>query len=156
MADTYRSGMSDPFLLASGDEDSPAPRTLAPSFHDALRSAGVPQTRIDEFEALRTRWADLVADLRQVLESAGFRSHAPTGTGGGYWVTWHLRDDGVMVDWAVANGSSPEFSDRISEIMNPAILETLTACGFTAEQIPENADDAGTVLVTGRARTSSH
>jgi hypothetical protein len=147
-------GMSDPFLCSSGDESAAALRSITPSFHDMLRDAGVPQTHIDEFEALRERWADLAADLGQALESAGFRRHDPMGKGGGFWICWHLRDDGVLVTWAVTNDRSEEFGDPIAGIMHPALLAVLTRCGFAAGLIPEgDEDDAGSVLVTGHAAT---
>lgn len=143
-------GMSDPFLRSSGDEAPPAIRSLGRSFHGMLREAGVPQAHVDEFEALRERWADLVADLDQALESVGFRRHDPMGPGGGFWICWHLREDGVLASWAVTNDSAVEFGDRISGIMHPALQAVLTACGFVAELVPEDEDNAGTVLVTGR------
>jgi hypothetical protein len=149
-------GMSDPFLRSTGDETPPAPRSVTPSFYDMLREAGVPQDHIDDFEALREGWADLVAELGQVLESAGFRRHDPMGPGGGFWICWHLRDDGVLVSWAVTNDEPIEFSDRISSIMHPALQAVLSECGFAAELIPEgDEDDAGSILVTGHAGTQA-
>lgn len=35
--------------------------------------------------------------------------------------------------------------------MRPALQAILTACGFAAQTIPEGQDDAGYILVTGRA-----
>ncbi|MDN3354127.1 hypothetical protein [Actinomadura sp. DC4] len=143
--------MSDPFLRSSGDVIPPAIRSVPPSFHDMLREAGVPQEHIDEFEALRERWSDLVADLGRALENSGFARHDPMGEGGGYWICWHLRDDGVMVTWAVTNDRSVEFGDAMSAIMHPTLMAVLIECGFEAELIPEGDEDAGSVLVTGHA-----
>lgn len=126
-----------------------------PTFYERLREAGVPQEHIDEFETLRARWAELVAELNRVLEAAGFRPHDPQGPGGGYWICWHLRDDAVMVDWVVTSSDSVESGDRISGIMNPALQAILNESGFTTDVIPPGEDDAGSVLVTGRTVASS-
>ncbi len=144
-------GMSDPFLRSSGEDTSPGIRSLAPSFHEMLREAGVPQDHIDEFEALRVQWSELVADLGQALEDAGFRRHDPMGRPGGFWIAWHLRDDGVLVTWAVNNDRSGRFGDPITAIMHPTLQAILNAYGFAAERIPDDEDDAGSVLVTGYA-----
>ncbi|MFB9831370.1 hypothetical protein [Actinoallomurus acaciae] len=147
--------MSDPFLRSSGDDAITAPRHPEPSIYGRAREAGVPQSYIDEFEALRVKWADLVVELDQALELAGFRQHDPDGKGGGFGICWHVRDDGVLVTWSVTNDRPIEFDDRISAVMHPALQAVLDECGFTAELVPEGEDNAGTVLVTGHARTEA-
>jgi hypothetical protein len=102
-------------------------------------------------------WAPAAASIQRALESAGFHRHDPYGAGGGFHIATHVRDDGVLVCWA-ARREGPElryqpdsYERAVERTMNPALVAILTAAGFTAEQIPENEDNAGCIVVRHRA-----
>jgi hypothetical protein len=156
--------VTGPFLLSVYDNESaPAARSAGRNDELALRS-GFPRAILDiasaeaaeNFVTRIESWAELVAGLRQALEAAGFRQHDPRGAGGGFHITAHLRDDGVLVSWVVRQdmSSAPgSFGSTIENVMRSALQAILTACGFAAQAIPEGHDDAGCILVTGRTDT---
>lgn len=147
--------MGDPFLR-SPDNDATEP----PADDDLLRRSGLPRAVFDhvprhDIERFVTRvesWEELAADIDRSLVSAGFHRHDPSGAGGGFAIATWLYDHGIVVSWALRGrmDSEPDpFEDRIEGIMNPALAAVLTECGFAAELIPADQDDAGCVFVTG-------
>jgi hypothetical protein len=160
--------VTDPFLLSANDDESgPATSVVGRIDELALRS-GLPRAIlnrmpaeavgvVEEFVTRVESWADLVGDLREVLEAAGFQQHDPRGEGGGYHIAAHVRDDGVLVSWATTQykASGPgSFEYTVERIVQPALREVLGACGFAAQLIPDGHDDAGCILVTGRLTTT--
>ncbi|MFG2007108.1 hypothetical protein ACGFNU_48965 [Spirillospora sp. NPDC048911] len=151
--------MGDPFLRASGDEASDGIHTVTDD--DLRQRSGLPQEIFDivprdHVEAFVSRvesWADLDAALDGALVSAGFHRHEQRGGGtGGFNIATWLRDDGVILSWALAgrmhSGSDP-FDDTVESVMHPALAAILQDCGFDVEIIPHDQDDAGCLLVTG-------
>lgn len=153
--------VTDPFLLsADGGKSAPAARSADRNNQLALRS-GLPRAILDiapaeaveDFVRRVESWAELTAALRQVLEAAGFHQHEPRGTGGGFHIAAHVRDDGVLVSWATRQYTSCEpgsFENTTESIMQSALQAVLAACGFAAQAIPEGHDYAGYILVTGQ------
>jgi hypothetical protein len=156
--------VTDPFLLSAHDDESWPEGSAAGRLDQlALRSGlsraildRIPAEAVGVVECFVTRveaWADLVSDLREVLEAAGFRQHDPRGEGGGYHIAAHVRDDGVLVSWATTQykASGPgSFEYSVERIVQPALREILGESGFATQQIPDGQDDAGCILVTGR------
>jgi hypothetical protein len=160
--------VTDPFLLSAHDEESGPGGTAAGRIDELALRSGLPRAILDrmpaeavgvveEFVTRVESWADLVGDLREVLEAAGFRQHDPRGEGGGYHIAAHVRDDGVLVSWATTQykASGPgSFEYTVERIVQPALRKVLEECGFAAQLIPDGQDDAGCILVTGRPTTT--
>jgi hypothetical protein len=156
--------VTDPFLLSANDDRSEAEGRLAGRLDELALRSGLPRAVLDripaeavgvveEFVTRVESWADLVGELREVLEAAGFRQHDPRGEGGGYHIAAHVRDDGVLVSWATTQykASGPgSFEYSVERTVQSALHAVLVACGFAAQQIPDGQDDAGCILVTGR------
>jgi hypothetical protein len=156
--------VTDPFLFSAHDEEFEAEGQLAGRIEELALRSGLPRAVLDrmpaeavgvveEFVTRVESWADLVSDLREVLEAAGFRQHDPRGEGGGYHIAAHVRDDGVLVSWATRQykASGPgSFEYTVERTVQSALEEVLGACGFAAQPIPDGQDDAGCILVTGR------
>jgi hypothetical protein len=155
-------------LLSANDDESFPQGSAAGRIDELALRSGLPRAILDrmpaeavgvveEFVTRVESWADLVGELREVLEAAGFRQHDPRGEGGGYHIAAHVRDDGVLVSWATTQykASGPgSFEYTVERVVQPALREVLAASGFEAQQIPDGHDDAGCILVTGRPTTT--
>ncbi|MFC0038223.1 hypothetical protein [Actinomadura rayongensis] len=152
--------MTDPFPLSSGG----APRDVGDLTIDELRERTgwppsvfdmVPREDVVSFLRRVEGSAPLNEEIGAALESAGMDRHDTAGEGsGGFHVATWLRDDGVVVSWALRgrmNSDGDAFESAVHAVMHPALARILTAAGFDARIIPEDEDDAGFVLVTGRA-----
>jgi hypothetical protein len=152
--------MSDPFLR-SGDENIDADEI---SDDELLRRSGLPRDvfeqlpreHVEQFISRVESWATLAADLDRILVSAGFHRHDPRGPGGGFSIATWLRSDAVVVSWALRDrmkSAHDPFEDRVESIMHPTLAAIFAECGYDAEIIPDDQDDAGCVLVTGPVNT---
>ncbi|MFP3964897.1 hypothetical protein SMC26_21460 [Actinomadura fulvescens] len=156
--------MGDPFLRSSDEPFQPAGN----ADDDLRRRSGlprevfdlVPRADVERFVSRVESWAGLEGALDRALVSAGFHRHDPGGAGsGGFNIATWLRDDGVVVSWAVAGRSSnpyDTFEDRVESIMNPALAAVLTEIGFDVEIVPADQDDAGCLLVSGFTGTGAN
>ena len=132
---------------------------------ELARKSGLPRSLLDtapaeilqdiaEAVARAESWSDLADSIYDALEAAGFHQHDPYNAegGGGFHINTILRDDGILVSWASRRHTVYEpgsFEVTVERIVQTGLLAILVACGFAAEQIPDDEDFAGYILVSG-------
>jgi hypothetical protein len=122
--------VTDPFLFSASDDEA------------------------EDFVARDESRAELAAGVREALEAGGFHRHDCYGAGGGFCINAHIRDEAVLVAWAAREATPHDTTSlerQVELIMQPALVAILAASGFDARPIPDGEDDAGCILVYGRA-----
>lgn len=158
--------MTDPFLRSDFDDESGSQAQSVSRIDELARKSGLPRSLLDtapaeilediaEAVARAESWSGLADSIYEALEAAGFHQHDPYNAegGGGFHVNTILRDDGILVSWASRRHTVYEpgsFEVTVERIVQSGILAILVACGFEAEQIPDDEDFAAYILVTGR------
>jgi hypothetical protein len=157
--------VTDPFLRSDYDDESGSGTQPVGRIDELARKSGLPRSLLDtapaeilediaEAVARAESWSDLADSIYDALEAAGFHQHDPYNAegGGGFHINTILRDDGILVSWASRRHTVYEpgsFEVTVERMVQTALLAILVACGFEAEQIPDEEDFAGYILVSG-------